>query len=420
MDRKPTQLQVPPQEEGRAWQAEGRPAFRRRRPHGPRGYISQVLSIVPPWLLVGIWALAVYLWVNVARISALAPDLNVYLVQPLLWLSLGAVSFLGWRFALVERPPARPGLVVTGFLVGAFQVALWLLAALAFGLGASPYGHTPLVILGNLIYVGSMLVSVEMARAFLIAGMARRPTLAIVLASLIFTLLNVPLAQWRMAPDWGAFGRLAGETLLPGFAENMLASFMALLGGPLPAMAYRGVLQAFEWLSPGLPRLPWAATAFVGTLGPSLGLLLVYRTFQGRRSEQRKSLGLTWPLLGMAAVALLWFNVGLFGVQPSVVSGLSMEPSMAPGDVAIVREVPPQEIAVGDVVRYRHEGIHVVHRVVEIQEGPAGRVFVTQGDANDAPDPPLTEDRIEGVVVMVIPKIGWVAIVARRLMGWLF
>ncbi len=389
------------------------------RPHRFDALVRQVLMIVPPWALVGGWALAVYLWVNVARAALLSPELSVYLVQPLLWLSLGAVSLFGWRVALVERPRPSPRLVLTGALVGAFHVALLVLAGLAFGFGSSPYGHSFLVLLGNAIYTGSMLLSVEMARAFLVVGMGRRPTLAIVSASLLFTLINVPLARWAGVSDLGTFGRLAGEILLPGFAENTLASFMALLGGPLPALMYRGVLHAFEWLSPVLPRLPWAATAFVGTLGPVLGLLLAHRTFQVRGPGERRSLGLPLPILGLAAVALLWFNVGLFGVQPTVVSGVSMEPAMKAGDLAIVREVPAAEIEVGDVVRFRHEGVHVVHRVVEIQETSNGRVFVTRGDSNDALDPPLTEDRLEGVVVLVIPKVGWVAIAARRLIGWI-
>lgn len=377
----------------------------------------RIFTVLPPWALIGAWTVAVYVWVNVARAALLAPEVSVYLVQPLLWLSLGAVSFFGWRVALAERPRATPRLVLTGALIGAFHVALLVLAGLAFGFGSSPYGHSFLVIFGNLIYLGSMLVSVEMARAFLIAGCARRPTLAIILTSVLFTLMNVPLARWAEAADPSGAGRLAGENLLPGFAENLLASFLSFVSGPLPALAYRAVLHAFDWLSPILPRLPWAATAFVGVLGPALGMALAYRALQPRDAGERRSHGLPLPILGLAAVALLWFNVGLFGVQPTLVSGMSMEPAIRAGDIVIVRDVPAEEIVVGDVIRFRHEGVHVVHRVVEIQETQEGRVFVTRGDANDVLDPPLTEDRVEGVVVAVIPKVGWVAIAARRLIG---
>jgi signal peptidase len=372
--------------------------IRNNKPQRVDALVRQVLMIVPPWALVGGWALAVYLWVNVAHAALLSPELSVYLVQPLLWLSLGAVSLFGWRVALVERPRPTPRLVLTGALVGAFHVALLVLAGLAFGFGSSPYGHSFLVLLGNAIYTGSMLLSVEMARAFLVVGMGRRPTLAIVSASLLFTLINVPLARWAGVSDLGTFGRLAGEILLPGFPRT--PHFPPGVLGSCPLM-YRGVLHAFEWLSPVLPRLPWAATAFVGTLGPVLGLILTHRTFQVRGSGERRSLGLALPILGLAAVALLWFNVGLFGVQPTVVSGVSMEPAMKAGDLAIVREVPAAEIEVGDVVRFRHEGVHVVHRVVETETDGGSSL---QGTGR-RPGSPLSEDR-SGVVVLVAPK--WV------------
>src|SRR3972149_1067568 len=78
--------------------------IRNNKPQRVDALVRQVLMIVPPWALVGGWALAVYLWVNVARAALLSPELSVYLVQPLLWLSLGAVSLFGWRVALVEGP----------------------------------------------------------------------------------------------------------------------------------------------------------------------------------------------------------------------------------------------------------------------------------------------------------------------------
>jgi signal peptidase len=47
------------------------------------------------------------------------------------------------------------------------------------------------------------------------------------------------------------------------------------------------------------------------------------------------------------------------------------------------------------------------------------RVYVTQGDANNVADQPAREDEIDGRVVLVIPKIGWLAIGVRRALPWL-
>jgi signal peptidase len=381
--------------------------------------IKRALTILPPWALIAVWALGVYLLGNVARPGPLEPELSLYLVQPMLWLSLVGVSFFVWHFAVADRPSATLGLVLTGLLVGAFHVALWVLAGLLFGFGNSPYGRSLVVIFGNTMHVGAMLVAVELGRAILVAGLARRPTAALLFASLLLTPLQVPLARWTVVRDPQTLALLTGEVLVPRFAENLLASFLALMGGPLPALAYRGGLQAFEWLSPILPRLPWAITAFVGTLAPALGLLAVHPSLAMNGPRERGGLRGTWPIVGVAAVTLLWFNVGLFGVSPTVVSGASMEPTIAAGDLALIRPAPTAEIDVGDIVRFQYEGMHVIHRVVEIHDQPEGRVFITKGDANDALDPPVLEEHLEGKVVLVIPKVGWVGLAARRLLGWI-
>ena len=63
------------------------------------------------------------------------------------------------------------------------------------------------------------------------------------------------------------------------------------------------------------------------------------------------------------------------------IEGGSMTPTIQPGD-AIVITRPPEQIEVGMILTLQVEGQVVTHRVVEVD---ASR-FMTQGDANDAPD----------------------------------
>lgn len=377
-----------------------------------------ILDAVPPWAPVILWVVGIYPLAYIFGPSRLGPGLSVYVVQPALWLSLAMISYLGWRFALRDRPRTATNLVLTGFLVGAFHLALWLLAGLAFGFGESTYGHSFKVVTGNLLYVGSILLAVELSRAVVVVGMSTRPGVALLVASSLFTLVGLPMGRWQLPSDSVQLARMAGEVLLPGFAENLLASYLALLGGPLPALAYRAVPELFELLSPILPKLPWTVSALVGTLGPGLGLWAVHSSAL-EAGDERQGSRAAWPVVSIAAVVLLWFNVGLLGVQPTLISGKSMEPAMTTGDIAVVRETPPEEIQVGDVIRFHHEGIHVVHRVVQVETVQDDRLFVTRGDANEELDPPVTEDRVEGVVVLTIPKIGWLGIGVRYLVGQL-
>jgi signal peptidase len=230
------------------------------------------------------------------------------------------------------------------------------------------------------------------------------------------TWLRVAPARWATAWGAGATGPFLGEVLLPYLAEDVLASTLALAGGPLPSLAYRGMLQGYQWLFPILPQLPWTVTAFVGTMVPALSLYGFQAARATSRGSGRRDLSPAWAVLGTAVVALIWFNVGLFGVRPTLISGDSMHPALQAGDVAVIQEVSPTEIQVGDVVRFQYQGVHVVHRVIEVRQTQEGLIFITQGDANNQIDPPVPADRIDGKVVFVIRKVGWIGIKVKQAM----
>lgn len=109
------------------------------------------------------------------------------------------------------------------------------------------------------------------------------------------------------------------------------------------------------------------------------------------------------------------FIAGLFGVRPYVVTGISMEPAMGPGDVAIVDErVEPESLRIDDILKFRQWGLDVVHRIVTIEQGADGLVITTRGDNVARNDPPIELDQIEGRVVLVIPDLGRPALWLRR------
>jgi signal peptidase len=214
-------------------------------------------------------------------------------------------------------------------------------------------------------------------------------------------------------------------TLLPTFSEHLLASFLTLLGGPMASIAYRMVLLGFEWLSPVLPNIPWTVTAFVGTMAPAFGLIVirnqVFQTSPDMADDEAREnqLSSAWVVVTGLSVALLWFNSGLFGIRPTLVSGVSMDPALAAGDIVITSEVSAEEIKIGDIIRFRNHDTYILHRVVEI-ENESGRIyFITKGDANNVEDPPVLESQLEGKVILTVPKVGWLSIGLRNLLGWI-
>jgi signal peptidase len=382
------------------------------------------------WLVVpvAVWALAVYLLVNLVLRGLRSGPLNLYLVQPILWSSLSALAFFCWRYGVIPKPRLDSSLIVMAGLAGAFQVAIFLIAGLLSSFGHSPYSHRILRLLGNLVYITTMLVGMEMSRACLVRVIARRNlTLGLILATVFYSVLSIHLTRFAaLRGEPAVLFSFCGATLLPTLSENLLASFLALAGGPLPAIAYRGVLVAFEWLSPILPDLPWPVTTFLGSVTPALGLLIIWNQYAARRAGQvkaspRKGQSSTaWLLVAVVTAGLVWFNNGFFGVRPTLVTGMSMSPTLETGDIVITREIPAEAVQVGDIIRFRDEEArsYVVHRVLVI-ESEGGRMrFITQGDGNNAPDPPVRPGQLEGKVVLIVPKLGWLSIKLRGLIAW--
>jgi len=101
----------------------------------------------------------------------------------------------------------------------------------------------------------------------------------------------------------------------------------------------------------------------------------------------------------------------LAGATPYTILTSSMEPGMPPGTLVVVKPIDASDIALGTVVTYQLESGEravVTHRVVGIGfDGHGQRVFRTQGDANDSPDPePVKPVQVKGERWYAVPYLG--------------
>jgi signal peptidase len=97
-------------------------------------------------------------------------------------------------------------------------------------------------------------------------------------------------------------------------------------------------------------------------------------------------------VLGVVVLFLLSLTVGplLLPYKALTVYSGSMEPTIHTGSVAIDTPIAAQDVKVGDIVTFvrpDNQNELVTHRVVQIETGPSGRVWVTKGDANSVNDP---------------------------------
>lgn len=126
----------------------------------------------------------------------------------------------------------------------------------------------------------------------------------------------------------------------------------------------------------------------------------------GSRRVRRAATTVLMYALVAVAVWLVWPSALGGCTSITLVSGRSMEPTYHTGDVVVGRCGTP---VVGDVVVYQPVelgGARIIHRVVG--GGPDG--WVVRGDNNDVADPYVpTDDQVEGVAVLHLPKIGILA-----------
>ena len=374
------------------------------------------------WLVFGA-LIVVYLVINLGlQHLPISGTVKAYVIPPILWLLLALVVRMSPGYRTAGKVGARNAIILLALMIGIFQIVLYVIGGFFSNFGESPYSFTPLGIAQNVFLVASMLVGMEVSRAWLINHLGKaRTLLALAFITIFYTMASIPLTQvTALRPTVESISFL-NATLIPSLAENMLASMLALQAGPLAAIAYRGVLQGFWWFCPILPDLHWVFKGLLGTTVPLIGLAVaqsIYPLRMGRAKTRPASAGspTSWIITAVFCVVIIWFAVGLFPFQPSVVLSGSMRPVMDAGDVVIVAKIPTDTIEVGDIIQFRMpDKITIMHRVIEIQGTEGAKSFITKGDDNDAPDAdPVIPENVVGKVVFTVPKVGWVAIVIKN------
>lgn len=131
-------------------------------------------------------------------------------------------------------------------------------------------------------------------------------------------------------------------------------------------------------------------------------------------------------LLFIVVVLAVFIGLASYDVIPGgpklfvVLSG-SMAPEIRTGSVVAV--TPVDQYKVGDVVTFGSNSgkeVPTTHRVVEIKDADGVSMFLTKGDANNAPDvAPVNKEAIKGKVLFSVPYVGYLISAAKTKQGML-
>jgi signal peptidase len=154
-----------------------------------------------------------------------------------------------------------------------------------------------------------------------------------------------------------------------------------------------------------------------GFLGDVIAFVSPRIEILSRRRLRRAASGLTVAVTACAAItalglaSLLIVVPRVLGLENLVVATGSMSPAFKAGDIALVDDaVQPADIRPGDVITYNGPGgVVTTHRVVSIEVSEGSPVFLTKGDANNAPDSYLVPaDALMARAEARLPYMGWV------------
>lgn len=76
--------------------------------------------------------------------------------------------------------------------------------------------------------------------------------------------------------------------------------------------------------------------------------------------------------------------------------GYSMYPSLKPRDQGLLENVPFGDLHIGDILVFEHNGKHIAHRLVEIQQQAGTYLYRCKGDKNAHADPLIKAEQIRG------------------------
>ncbi len=279
------------------------------------------------------------------------------------------------------------------------------------GFGESPYTLTPKGITLNLLMEVFPVVATIWIRFYVIQNTRKK---AKVLVAIGVTIL-IALSQFSMAQLTG------GETLkeivsfyaayvIPELAVQSVVTYFTIMAGAGVGVLYYIIITVPFYVLNVIPDLEWLTALFIKTVLPLFGLMVLHEFYTSKTKlvklrNQSSDSALSMMVISIVSVMLVWFAVGVFPIFPNVVLTGSMIPEIMPGDIVLIEKASYDEVNIGDVLYFQKESIHIVHRVIEIDDQKW--TFQTKGDNNTSADSDRVESgQVRGVVRGKVPYIG--------------
>jgi signal peptidase len=374
-------------------------------------------------LPIPILIITVYLLTNLIVPFAFRGEI-IFIVDAILWATILPLTLFTAKLSQTNIFRTNKALIQLATIIAIFQVFLAVFMAFFMGFGKNANIWTPTTLTIYFPYLLMPFLATEISRAYLTQTISRhKPTLMLLLISLFYTLIIPTIPNYLNLTTPLAIAEFLIRTLIPTLAISLLATYFAYLGGFPANLLYMAVPAFFTWFSPILPNIQWQTQSILTVIATTIGFVLldtavkplptaherIHRTLKKQKSQLPY-----WTAIALIGLIAVWSSTGLLGFTPTIIASGSMQPALNPGDITIVIAAPAATIKIGDIIQYQTADAPVIHRVIDTYTQGNTLWFVTQGDANNAPDDPVNERNIMGKVAFTIPQLGWVSIAIKE------
>lgn len=294
---------------------------------------------------------------------------------------------------------------------------LYFYLGFIFGYTKSPYDHTIIGIIKNIIIQLLPILGIELSRNILVNKNESNKTVILITTLLLILIeINFYNLYSSFSSREGSFKYIV-QFILPIISTNLLFTYLCLIGGASLPLIYRIIELIMLLILPILPNLDWFANSSLGILIPAIYFLLfkyIITKNNTRERKKNKTNKITLIIVIILSFTLVSFMLGIFKYEPVAILSNSMHPIYDRGDVIVYEKIKDSDLKNIDknsIIIYRIGNQLVAHRVVNVIKENGKTYYQTKGDNNNAVDSNYVKpENVIGIYKIHIKFIGYPSI----------
>ncbi len=301
-------------------------------------------------------------------------------------------------------------------IILSFYIIIYLLLGRYLGFLKSPYSHTFLSIIKNIIIQVIPIITIELIRNILIIrNKNNKLAIAVITIALIFIEINYNYII-SISSDKEKFFKYVFSVILPLIISNTLYTYLVINSSFLISLIIRITINLVVLLFPVLPDLDWymASTMYM------ISLYSIYGVFKYTIINERdgtlkkfKKEKVDYFISIVISISIVCFMAGMLKYKPICILSNSMSPKFNRADVVIYKKVDKEQdkIKIGSIIVYTIDNQNIVHRVNNIIEKDGNIYYITKGDSNNVVDKEMVKlEQIKGVYAFHIKYAGFFSV----------